>query len=232
MSREETKVATFQHAPEVEVKPGADLASRQNRAKDGWQPVRERDGSGERVRPKPTENKNESESIPCGLYRTTQPLGTKLPAGALVYYHNHGKPGPGIYPVERWSHNKAVFVTNGILVHDHRYPETLEALAPEGFYRVTREFTCCSQACTTFAPETLVQLGYNGRGEAILFSPSWSTAGVHLPERGTRVEDDRLVHLTPLRIPFRDPPTGADTQTPGPQLDSSESGPGPDTLLH
>jgi hypothetical protein len=33
---------------------------------------------------------------PCGIYRTSQPLGDHVPAGQLVFFHNHGDPGPGI----------------------------------------------------------------------------------------------------------------------------------------
>ena len=32
----------------------------------------------------------------CGLYRTLLPIGD-LEAGRLVYFHNHGNPGAGVY---------------------------------------------------------------------------------------------------------------------------------------
>lgn len=41
--------------------------------------------------------------VPCGLYRTTRPIPDAVPAGVLVYYHNHGDPGPGVYLPDRKS---------------------------------------------------------------------------------------------------------------------------------
>ncbi len=165
--------------------------------------------------------------VPCGLYRTTRPLGTGIQAGVLVYYHNHGNPSPGLYPVERWSNNKAVFAEHGVIVHDHRYPETLHPLPPEGFYRVVEGFACCERECQRFEPDALVQLGYNGAGKPILFLPIWSEAGVHLPDNGVRVDDDRLALLAPLKVPFQHHP-------PLRPEEASQDGSPPDdhTLLH
>ena len=38
---------------------------------------------------------SETNLPPCGLYRTTKPVGD-VPAGALVYFHNHGTPGAAV----------------------------------------------------------------------------------------------------------------------------------------
>ena len=43
-----------------------------------------------------------TELPPCGLYRTVKPIGS-IEAGRLVYFHNHGDPGPGLYFPESWS---------------------------------------------------------------------------------------------------------------------------------
>ncbi len=185
-----------------------------------------------------TQEKSLAKLVPCGLYRTTQPLGTKLQAGVLVYYHNHGNPGPGLYPVDRWENNKAVFSEQGVLVHDYKYPQSLQALPPEGFYRVATAFFCCDKECHNFEPDDLVQLGYDGAGRPILFLPTWSTAGVHLPERGVLVDDDKLELLDPLRIDYKDPPSEDeedDDLGPPPDPDPvgwDDEGPGPGTPIH
>jgi hypothetical protein len=138
---------------------------------------------------------------PCGLYRTSRPIGP-VPAGRLVYFHNHGEPGPGVYLPERWEHNRARFSSAG-----HTLPEPhgsaadgLVPLAPEGLYRVTEPFPCCEKRCRTFAADLLVQLGYDGEGHAILFEPGWSEAGLALPSTGSRVDAEAVARLSRLAV--------------------------------
>ena len=138
--------------------------------------------------------------VACGLYRTTKPIDERIPADTLVYFHNHGNPGPGVYPVERWSHNKAVFMKGGVLIPTNGYEQTLMPLKPEAFYRVIESFYCCEKHCRLFEKNTLVQLGYNGHGEAILFVPVWSFEGLHLPEKGTRVDEEKLDKIEILKV--------------------------------
>jgi hypothetical protein len=45
---------------------------------------------------------------PCGVYRTKTAV-AGIEAGRLVYFHNHGDPGPGLYPPESWAQNRAKF---------------------------------------------------------------------------------------------------------------------------
>lgn len=144
---------------------------------------------------------------PCGLYRTTVDL-AGVPAGRLVYFHNHGNPGPGIYLPERWHLNRAQFAPGGTALPDARLAFTLEPLPREGLYRVQEPFHCCEQQCRTFEPELLVQLGYDGGGHAILFTPQWTDQGLAIPSVGQRVERDRLPRLTRLRVPEAAPPGG------------------------
>lgn len=141
---------------------------------------------------------------PCGLYRTLAPV-ADVPAGRLVYFHNHGDPGPGVYLPERWAHNRAHFSARG-----HTMPPTVDprtALAPlprEGLYRVASAFHCCAKRCTEFAPETLVQLGYDGSGRAILFTAELAGGAFSLPEKGTVVDDAAFERLVPLIVRQRD----------------------------
>ncbi|MFM2152457.1 MAG: hypothetical protein RL199_892 [Pseudomonadota bacterium] len=152
---------------------------------------------------------------PCGLYRTTNDLGD-VPAGRLVYFHNHGEPGPGVYLPERWEHNRARFAERGFTLPEP-YEASARGLAPlpaEGFYRVVRPFHCCEKECTLFEAETLVQLGYDGAGEAILFVPELTPAGLTLPTRGSRVAVDRFSSLALVKVAeARTPPQASGPRT-------------------
>jgi hypothetical protein len=138
---------------------------------------------------------------PCGLYRTTRPLDDRIPAGRLVYFHNHGEPGPGIYLPTGWRLNRARFGERGTPLPTSEWAATLEALPAEGFYRVREPFHCCEKRCRLFEADQLVQLGYDAQARALLFVPEWSDAGLAIPERGSLVDHERLARLAPLKVP-------------------------------
>jgi hypothetical protein len=127
------------------------------------------------------------------------PIGS-VEAGRLVYFHNHGNPGPGVYLPERWSHNRAQFSPKGHTVPDAFDPRWLVALPAEGFYRVRTAFHCCSKQCVKFEPEAFVQLGYNGAGKALVFVPELAGGAITVPERGTPVDDAQLSNLVALAV--------------------------------
>lgn len=135
----------------------------------------------------------------CGLYRTTKPL-NDVPAGRLVYFHNHGDPGAGIYLPETWALNRAKWQSRGHTLPDDAWAASLEPLPAEGLYRVTEDFFCCEQRCVKFPRNQLVQLGYDGEANAILFVPEWSAKGLGFPERGTRLEPSRFTKLELLGV--------------------------------
>jgi hypothetical protein len=135
----------------------------------------------------------------CGLYRTTQALEGHVPAGRLVYFHNHGDPGPGIYLPSGWALNRARWHENGHTVTPE-WAATLGALPAEGLYRVRETFTCCAKRCRTYEPELLVQLGYNGEAAPLLFVPEWTEAGLAIPEMGLPIDTDRLRALAALTV--------------------------------
>jgi hypothetical protein len=135
----------------------------------------------------------------CGLYRTTVSLG-ELPAGRLVYFHDHGNPGPGVYLPQSWNLNRAEFRVNGITVTDAAWSSTLEPLPEEGLYAVKSQFHCCDKQCVRFEPGQLVQLGYDGNAVPILFVPEWSSRGLGFPTRGTRLDPDRLSRISLLKV--------------------------------
>jgi hypothetical protein len=144
-----------------------------------------------------------SELPPCGIYRTVKAFGT-VEAGRLVYFHNHGNPGPGVYFPEKWNHNRAQFSENGTTVPTDFDPKVLSPLLAEGFYRVTSSFYCCEKQCAKFEPDAFVQLGYNGAGKALVFVPELGPHGITIPERGSMVDDNQLKNLTALKLPERD----------------------------
>ena len=127
------------------------------------------------------------------------PIG-EVPVGRLVYFHNHGNPGPGLYFPERWTNNRAHFSPTGTTLPVVFDPRSLRALPAEGFYRVTTAFFCCEKQCVRFQPEAFLQLGYNGTGRALLFVPELSGDTISIPERGTLIDDAALVNLVPLQV--------------------------------
>lgn len=136
---------------------------------------------------------------PCGLYRTTRPL-HDVPAGRLVYFHNHGDPGAGIYLPETWVLNRVKWQSRGRTIPDDAWASSLEALPAEGLYRVTEDFFCCERQCVKFPKNQLVQLGYDGEANAILFVPEWTAKGLGFPERGTRLDPSRFKKLELLGV--------------------------------
>jgi hypothetical protein len=143
-------------------------------------------------------------SLPaCGLYRTTVAI-AGVEAERLVYFHNHGDPGPGLYLPVGWGLNRARFSERGQTLEDIDHAHTLRPLPAEGLYRVQSEFACCQRRCRTFAPETLLQLGYNGAGKAIVFDPEWNAQGLGFAQSGQMIDDGCLSSLSALVL--RPPP--------------------------
>lgn len=141
---------------------------------------------------------------PCGLFRTTTPIG-EVPAGRLVYFHNHGDPGPGVYLPERWNLNRAIFHVHGQTLPEPvaRLAASLEPLPDEGFYRVREPFFCCEKRCRTFEAELLVQLGYDGAGNAILFLPELTAQGISVPSTGSPIASTNLGRLAAVKVAER-----------------------------
>jgi hypothetical protein len=140
---------------------------------------------------------------PCGLYRTTGPVGS-IPTGRLVYFHNHGEPGPGLYLPASWTSNRVKLQDRGSLLPSPEDVRWLEPLPPEGFYRVTESFFCCAKRCRSYEPETLVQLGYNAAGEAIVFTPEIVDGMLAVPEQGSRIDHEHFSRLKQLKVPTQE----------------------------
>jgi hypothetical protein len=138
----------------------------------------------------------------CGLYRTAAPLGG-ITADRLVYFHNHGDPGPGLYLPESWTANRAHFSPRGATLPSGFDQSALIALPPEGFYRVAAAFYCCAKRCVQLEPDAFVQLGYNGAGRALVFTPELASGSIAIPDHGTLIDDAVLPNLVALRVSER-----------------------------
>lgn len=136
---------------------------------------------------------------PCGLYRTAAPIGS-IPAGRLVFFHNHGEPGPGLYLPASWEHNRVKLQAKGTLLPSPDDVRLLEPLPPQGFYRVTETFHCCEKRCRQFQPEQLVQLGYDAQGRAILFLPELVDGQLAVPERGNAIDATHFDKIRRLAV--------------------------------
>ena len=136
---------------------------------------------------------------PCGLYRTRAAIGP-IPEGRLVYFHNHGDPGPGLYLPQSWAHNRVKLQPKGTLLPSPDDVRALEPLPPQGFYRVTEPFFCCEKRCRQFQPELLVQLGYDGQGRGILFLPELVDGQLVVPDRGNAIDPAHFDKLRKLAL--------------------------------
>ena len=144
---------------------------------------------------------------PCGIYRTTQPL-EAIPAGRLVYFHNHGDPGPGVYLPERWVNNRAIWQARGTTATSEAWIGSLQALPAEGLYKVREEFFCCVNRCRRYEVGALVQLGYDAEAGALLFVPEWTEASLHFPVDGLKFEAKNAQRLEPLKVTEAAPASG------------------------
>ncbi|MEM7433832.1 MAG: hypothetical protein AAF436_01680 [Myxococcota bacterium] len=138
---------------------------------------------------------------PCGVYRTTTNIGS-IPAGRLVYFHNHGDPGPGVYLPKAWRHNRAEFDARGQVLEDLSLVKALEPLPPEGFYRVLEGFHCCDKKCRRFDEDAMLQLGYNVNAEPILFVPELVDSMLAIPAQGWKTTPEVFGRVRRLHVPI------------------------------
>ena len=136
----------------------------------------------------------------CGLYRTGRALPgheEQLPAGALVYFHNHSDQGPAMVLTPHDNeHNRWRFHDRGWAVEDAAFVEAMIPLRPEGLY-VNHEHIHISRE-EIIPGRTLLQLGYNRSGDSILFVGRFDANTITFPSEGYRFEDPEIQkHLEP-----------------------------------
>ena len=154
----------------------------------------------------------------CGLYRTGTALAGKegaVGAGQLVYFHNHSKQGPPIVLLpttnerNRWSFDERGYLIDGLGADG--FLESLVALPREGFYAVLEPVGVTDGR--VLAARSVVQVGYNRAGEAILFPGEAHGNGFVFPTAGFRF--DGLTVFQRLREAGFDPPS---VEPPAPHL--------------
>ena len=139
--------------------------------------------------------KPEESAVPrCGIYRTGIALGGKeeqVPEGRLVMFHNHSEQGPPLVLLpESVTANKWSFHTGGFLVEDEEFIEKMISLPAEGLYILKDHIHVTKQ--DIIPDRTLVQLGYNGKGEGILFPGHFEENSITFPEKGYRFNSDKI----------------------------------------
>lgn len=129
---------------------------------------------------------------PCGIYKTTRPLpgyAEQVPAGRLIYFHNHSDQGPPLVLLPKNNtHNRWSFQENGFLVQGDDAAEflaTLVVLPAEGLYITQRHV---GGEDSGLPPRTLVQVGYNQSAHVIVFGAQPHGNGLVFGDRGTRFE--------------------------------------------
>ena len=140
----------------------------------------------------------------CGLYRSTRPIPAGddfIEAPRLVYYHNHSQQGDSmvILPDENVN-NVWSFGEKGFLVNSEEFIEGLERVKNQGFYRMREHFHPNEDQVVN--KDALVQLGYNGKGEPILFFPTAlkDKNGLEFPTSGMKVSEAIYELLEPLDV--------------------------------
>lgn len=117
-----------------------------------------------------------------------------------MFFHNHGNPGPGLYLPDSWKGNRVQLRKDGSLLGEPSNVKHLEPLPPEGFYRPMEAFYCCEKKCREFQTDELVQLGYNGQGDGILFVPEIVEGMLAIPERGSKIDAGNFAGLKQLKV--------------------------------
>jgi hypothetical protein len=111
----------------------------------------------------------------------------QVPAGVLVYFHNHSQQGRPVVLLPATNANNAwTYHDRGYLVPDDAWLGTLTALLPEGFYVTDSHVHAPGRSLPA---RSLVQLGYNRQGEPILFAARRVGNTLDFPLRGMRFQD-------------------------------------------
>ena len=157
----------------------------------------------------------------CGLYRAPRALPgneSLVPAGSLVYFHNHSSnnsPLPSVIPPDHNIHNRWHFHMEGAIenIRSPSWVESLEKVPDQRFYTLRRELTFEGGSWPRGA---IVQLGYTKSAEPILFIASVRASlqenDLFFSDRGVRVNRDQLSILEPAET-YMEPGDGSEHPT-------------------
>ena len=150
----------------------------------------------------------------CGLYRAPRALPgneDKVPAGTLVYFHNHSDSGlPVVVVPEHNVNNRWHFHGAGIPFRGLSWADSLTKLPAEGFYMLRKSLAFDGGEWPKGA---LVQLGYTKTGDPILFigqvRAQLAENDLFFSDRGVSLTREQLAMLEPLQIFTEPTPAGA-----------------------
>lgn len=145
-----------------------------------------------------------SELPAAGLHRTTKPMPGReadFPTGVLVFVGTNQENGhkfvvrPGRNVNNRWLWGEP---TTALVEERAEWAKTsLRALPTEGYYTLPKEIEM--EGGGRWLENAIVQLGYNGRGEGILFIAERREGdevnALYFSDKGMRIDDDLLGQL-------------------------------------
>jgi hypothetical protein len=157
----------------------------------------------------------------CGLYRATKALPgneEKVPAGTLVYFHNHSSsngPLPSVIPPDHCVHNRWHFHQE-TAIENIRSPSWVESLEPmplQSFYTLRRELPFDGGS---WPKGSIVQLGYTRSADPILFIARVRTSlaenDLFFSDKGVGIKRDQLSILEPAVV-YAEPGDGSEHAT-------------------
>lgn len=141
----------------------------------------------------------------CGLYRTTKPLPGnegQVPAGVLVYFHNHSDSGlPVVIVPDHNIHNRWHFHGPPIEFRGLSWANTLQKVPPEGFFVLKKEI---SFEGGSWPRNALVQLGYTRNAEPILFlarvRSNLNENDLWFSDKGLKIKPEQLSLLDQVSV--------------------------------
>ena len=157
----------------------------------------------------------------CGLYRASKALPgneDKVPAGTLVYFHNHSSnngPLPSVIPPDHNVHNRWHFHAEGAIdnIRSPSWVDSLEKMPDQGFYTLRKELTFDGGS---WPKGSIVQLGYTRVAEPILFiarvRATLAENDLYFSDKGVGIKRDQLAHLEPAVI-YTEPGDGTEHAT-------------------
>jgi hypothetical protein len=157
----------------------------------------------------------------CGLYRATKALPgneDKVPAGTLVYFHNHSSdngPLPSVIPPDHNIHNRWHFHAE-TAINNLRSPswvESLEKVPDQNFYTLRKELAFEGG---TWPKGSIVQLGYTRTADPILFIARVRTTlaenDLFFSDKGVGIKREQLSLLEPA-VAYAEPGDGSEHAT-------------------
>jgi hypothetical protein len=158
---------------------------------------------------------NSKQLLPeCGLYKTSKALPGHegdIPAGVLVYFHNHSDSGlPVVIVPDHNVHNRWHFHGAGVPFRGLSWADSLTKLPAEGYYMLRRALTFDGGEWPQGA---LVQLGYTKSADPILFiaqlRAELAENDLFFSDKGLSVNREQLALLERLNVYAEPPPAGA-----------------------